>query len=331
MSEIRYNILKNRYVIVANNRALRPNEQKKEPNATLQDKPSPFEYGYEHLTPKEIYSLKDRSGKWRCRVVPNLYNALAIESSNHSSLDGMFETIDGFGAHEVVIETPHSNRTILDFEKSEIVDILSVYQARVNDLKKDFRIKHISIFKNHNFGSGATLKHPHSQILALPYIPPKIEDEIKILKKYHKEHKRSLLEDMISEEKRVKSRILFECENFVAFTPFASMFPFEVMIVAKSKFADIYSMDEFTKNELASMLKRIFSSYSHIEKDISFNMILNTKPINTSSKGANFFRFYIELTPRIYNFGGFEIGSGDIINPISPEKACEFLKRYIDV
>ncbi len=333
MSQIRYNILKDKEVIIAQKRAYRPNnfldkEDKKEHC-------SPFTYGNEHLTPPEIFALRDsgecNSPNWRVRVVPNLYNAVDIESDHRGFRDGFFEGYGGFGAHEVVIETPKREHKIEEFSQKEIADILLAYQIRLNDLSREDRIKHISIFKNHGKNSGASIDHPHSQIIGLPHIPKNIRDEIGIQKEYFLKHKRRLLDDIISEESREKKRVLFEGDNFFVYCPYASLFPFEVHIVAKNSFSSLFVADSFTIDELAMSLKKIFFGYSKIDRDISFNIAYKLMPINhdLDRDEIKSTRFYIELTPRIYNLAGFEIGFGEMINPIQPEIAATFLRKEI--
>jgi UDPglucose--hexose-1-phosphate uridylyltransferase len=171
MSEFRYNKLTQEWVLFAPNRAKRDtrfNRHEKQLSTEIQS--CPFELGNEHNTPNEVARIGEKHN-WRCRIVPNLYHALSIEDKPRSYKNASFENKAGFGAHEVIIETPSHTKQMFDFSVEEFYDYFSIINMRLKDLKKDKRIKYFSVFKNYGENSGATQIHSHSQLIAKPFIP----------------------------------------------------------------------------------------------------------------------------------------------------------------
>jgi UDPglucose--hexose-1-phosphate uridylyltransferase len=309
MSQIRYCILKNRYSIIEPKRAIKPFSFKIEENINIK---CPFCEENSDMIEIEIL----RTGT--CRVVANQFNALAIESDNSSKREGFFEYRNGFGAHEVIIETPHHRKKMGDYTIDEFIDYFSAINRRFVDLKKDFRIKYVQLFKNSGVLAGASLYHEHSQIIALPFVPKNVIGQIERNREYKNIHSRSLIGDIVDEEIRLNERIVAINSEFVAFCPYGSLFPFEVII---APIAEISSFEYLSKfDELASIFKRVFHSMYETIGHFSFNIYLH----NIKSG-----RFYFDITPRIYQMGGFELSSEIFINPIVPETAANQLRESV--
>ena len=331
MSEFRYCKLKEEWVVFAPERLKRPNDlENKKEEQNLQEinqDNCPFDFGFEKFSPGEITRI-EQNGQWQCRVVPNLYNALSIDVNPNSYRDSFFEKFTGFGAHEVVIETPIHNKQMWDFEYNDFVNYFSILQNRVVNLQKDSRLNYVSVFKNYGKNAGASLSHAHSQIMALPFLPKKIKNEIAMKKEYFKKHKRALMDDLVYEEKGFSKNIIFENKDFILYCPYASSFAFEAKIVAKKKLS---SLSEFTKSEVSSLsdiTKHYFELLKSALGDISFNMLVNNAPYEGYDEFTkDYFRFNIEIKPRLYKLAGFELDSEILINVVLPEEACKIYKE----
>jgi len=330
LSEFRYCKLKKEWRLFAPERLRRPNDlnNKKEihPGELIHEK-CPFDEGKEDFTPDEIARIS-QDGKWKCRVVPNLYNALSINVQPQSTRDSFFEKQSGFGAHEVVIETPSHDKQIWDYDYNDLVNYFTIIQERVINLQKDDRFSYLSIFKNQGENAGASMSHSHSQIIALPFIPKKIKEEISYKKEYFDEHKRALLDDLLYEELEYNKNIVAQNSEFVIVCPYASEFAFEVKIIPKKKLS---SLKEFNKSELSALCDIVydfFKLYHGALGEMPFNMIIKNAPYeNYEHKTKDYFRFCIEIKPRIYKQAGFELDSDISINVVLPEDATKIYKE----
>lgn len=335
MSEFRYHRLKEQWTIIAKERLSRPGLP---PVETELAEESPFAYGNEHLTPPEIDAIRPEGSKpntpdWLTRVVPNKYRALSIENDPRPKSEGCYESFSGFGAHEVVIDQPDSGKRPHDYSLSEWVRLLQTIQRRLRNLDSDPQMAYIQIFKNEGRQAGATISHPHTQLIGLPMIPPDVIKELEIAKNHFAKTRRTLLLDMVHEEFRLDERIVFENRSFAIFCPYASRFPFEVCIAPKMLLEPLYHIDESVTAELADALAFITSSLQRVVKNLPYNLLFKTAPFVREHPDPAFFhglkRYYpwhIEITPRLYNLAGFELASGMAINPVVPEEAARFLK-----
>ncbi len=335
MSQIRICPLSNKQVIIAPERLHRPIQLQTQ---NIEDDLSlcPFERGCEQSTPDEIYSIKDKDGKWICRVVPNLYRALNIEEEKYSQRDGFFTFQSGLGAHEIIIETPQHNLKPHEYTLEQYKAYLKTVISRLNDLSQDTRLEYIQLFKNHGLKAGASLKHPHSQIMATAFIPSSIDALIENQRRYFKQHKRPLLQDIVYEELRLEKRVIYENDTFVAFSPYASAYPFEIMIAPKIQLHTITSVTQYQKSQLAHALKASYQALFGVLGDIDFNLMIHNAPPTRENSNPNYFyqieqfyTFFLHITPRIYTLAGYELSSGIHINPVTPEDATQKLKEEI--
>ncbi len=336
MSHYRFCPLSGECVIISKKRKRRPSDFAYTSNVG-DSIVSPFTYGNESKTPPEIYAIRDNGSAvnkpgWKVRVVPNKFNALDIEKEPKKIRFGLYDTMDGFGAHEVVIDTPRFPSDIYDYSIEETELLLAAIFARVRDLSRDSRLKYILPFKNSGPFSGATIAHPHTQIMAMPFMPLSVETELVKCKRYHSEHFRSLLEDMVQEEISANSRVVIRSEHFLVFCPFASMYPFSIFIMPISQKTDILSLDINVKKELSCVLNDAIFRLGQAIEGLSFNMIFKLKPpVREDEKELNIYHLMdeyhgwrIELQPRLAFDGGLEVGSGIMINSVLPVEAAEF-------
>jgi len=235
----------------------------------------------------------------------------------------------------VIIETPDHNRSLADLTVNEITDVLLTYRARYLDLRKDFRLRYMVIFKNHGQRAGASLEHSHSQLIAVPLVPPVASTELEIARNYFRTKERCIFCDIISFELKEGDRIVREFANFVILTPYASSSPFELRLYPKRHSHDFALMNDAQLAELAVALKDMLLRVKTVLRDASYNFILHTsppmhhrpgKPGHWSSLEYDF-HWHIELVPRLTQLAGFEWGTGFFINPTSPEDAAGFLRE----
>ena len=327
MSDIRYNLIEDRFVIIAPERLHRPIFSATLPNKKELIKEHiiscPFCKGNEYMTTPEIYSLRNKQG-WKTRVVPNLYKAVSIESNQHSKYDGIFKSYEGFGAHEVLIDTPKHDVKIYQWTIANFIDWITTLQHRINDLKNDSRLNYLSIFKNYGALAGASQSHPHTQLIALPIIPTNIVRQYEQFAIHYKDTGNILIEDIIVQEYNDKERIVFDNKNFVAFCPYASEYPFEVIIASKEGLSRLEDIDENEKEELSIILSKVFRALTQALGDFDFNLIINIPPLQ--DEVDSFSRLNIRITPRIYQHAGFELATQMMINPIEPKEAAKKLR-----
>ena len=336
MSEIRRDRLHDHYVLIAPERMRRPDTLLVKPSSTSKDS-CPFCEGHEEMTPPEIYAIRSNHSNengWSVRVIPNLYKAVQIELEDYSKVDGMFESRPGVGAHEIVIDTPSHDCRPASLDSLQIGQWLSAISMRIADLRQDKRLIHISVFKNHGENAGATQPHPHTQIIALPVEPHNV---LRLMEKdfqYYRRHGRGKVEDILENEVNEKLRIITQRGDFVAFCPFASSFPFEVMIAPKRALSTLDDLNRDDIVHLSELLKEVFMRLDVQLGNFNYNLAFNMAPLNSNFENEPYFphlkkyyRMTIRIMPRIYRLGGFELSTGMLINPVEPEEAADLLRE----
>jgi len=329
MPELRRDPVIGRWVIIAKERGKRPLEFEKVKEANSVQG-CPFCPGNEKFTPSEItaYGKAGRhkdSGEWTLRVVPNKYPVLQIEGSLNRQGEGIYDKMNGVGAHEVIIESPDHFKEIPELTKRQVEDVICMYKERIIDLKKDSRLEFILVFKNRGAQAGATLSHPHSQLIATPIIPKRAKEEIAGAKNHYEYKERCVYCDILGQEASSLSRVVAENEHFFAFCPFASRFPFETWILPKfhsSKFEDIQ------KNEVgnfAGILQAVLGRLDKVLDRPPFNFIIHNSPLKDPH--VPYFHWYLEIIPKLIHVAGFEWGTGFYVNPTPPEEAAKFLRE----
>lgn len=328
MPELRKDPIVGRWVIISTERARRPSDFAPDP-VHPRAASCVFCAGSEDKTPPEIFahrapgSAPDTPG-WTCRVVANKFPALRIEGDLEPEGDGMFDRMNGVGAHEVVIETPDHAGSLASMSVDAATDVLAAYRERVRDLKKDPRFEYVLVFKNHGEAAGASLEHPHSQLIATPIIPIMVTEELEGSRRYWDRKERCPWCDVVRQERRSKHRVIAEANGFIAVAPFAPRFPFETWILPtrhRSAFEDC-EIDEL--RALASLLQDFLTRLNRVLLDPPFNFMLHTAPLRETS--LPYFHWHLEIMPKLTRVAGFEWGSGFFINPVPPEAAADALR-----
>ncbi|MBT1248620.1 galactose-1-phosphate uridylyltransferase [Thermosipho sp. 1244] len=329
MPEYRKDPVVRRWVIIATERAKRPHDFSV-PREEKKEGFCPFDYGNEHTTPPEVLAFRPddsepNSPGWWVRVVPNKFPAVDPNIEVQKYGHGMYDAMTGFGYHEVIIETPDHNSTFALYDDKQAQEVVWAYVKRYNEIEKDERIKYILIFRNHGALGGASLPHPHSQIIAIPSIPKRVLEEMNGSKDYYDYKERCVFCDMISQEKIENRRIIEENEHFIAFAPYASRFPFEIWIIPKEHAHNFGAISEEQIPTFARILKNSLYRIYKVLDNPPYNFVIHTSP--TYEEGKIYYHWHVEIMPRLTRVAGFEWGSGFYINPVPPEDAAKYLRN----
>ncbi|MBU1113155.1 MAG: galactose-1-phosphate uridylyltransferase [Candidatus Omnitrophica bacterium] len=341
MPELRKDPIIGRWVIIATERAKRPQEFKVSHNSQSPSQDCPFCSGHEEYTPAEISAIREKGAKpngsgWQVRTVPSivplLYSSGELEKRPH----GIYDMMNGVGVHEVIVESPRHIASLDELEPSEISQVLEMYRQRILDLEKDIKFKYVLIFKNHGARSGATgSEHSRSQLIALPACPKSVKGELDGAKRYFDYKDRCVYCDMISQEIGDKKRLILDQDGFVAIAPFASRFPFETWILPKNHSADFSKNSDDELYSLAKIFKEVLHKIKITLSDPPYNYMLHIAPYRRPKPGYwstidQDYHWHIEIIPRLTQVAGFEWGTGFYINPTPPEEAAKFLREAKD-
>ena len=329
MPELRKDPIIGRWVIISTERSKRPSDLVVQ-KSTARGGFCPLCPNNEDKTPPEIFAVRDGntqpdSAGWRLRVVPNKFPALVVEGDLNKRGEGIYDKMSGVGAHEVVIETPDHNATASTMTIDDYKMILFAYKQRTLDLKQDSRLRYLAIFKNNGEVAGASLEHPHSQIIGLPVVPKRAMEELDCSQAYYNYKERCVFCDVIDQELSDGKRIILENDGFVAFAPFASRFPFETCIVPKKHIACFEDTDNDLFDAMADILSNILKKINSALDFPPYNYMLHSSPFNKDVH--EFYHWHIEIIPRLTKVAGFEWGTGFYINPTPPEQAAQHLRE----
>ena len=264
-------------------------------------------------------------------MVPNSLPRLRIEGELARRAEGLHDLMNGVGAHEIIVETSRHDRSLHDLEIEEISDVILAYIARIVDLEGDKRVRYVSIFKNHGEGAGAnTISHSISQLIALPITPRAIKTKLMIARAYYALKERCIYCDVIQQELKGRKRLIGENEDFVAFAPFASRFPFEMRILPKSHSSAFSRIGATQGKNLALILRDVLQKLDQKVGEPPYNLSLHDRPFLRPRRDywdtiEEDFHWHIEILPQMSRITGFEWASGFFYNPLPPEVAARFL------
>jgi len=327
MPELRQNFLTKEWVIIATERAKRPEDlvahhQPKQVEPFV--KTCPFCPGNEDQTPPEVLRTPTGNGLWQVRVVPNRFAALNKDVEPARTIHRSRRTINGFGIHDVIVETPDHSQFMPLMTDERVADILRVYKTRYNELSHDPRIAHITMFKNHGRDAGTSLEHPHSQLIATPVISHQIRERIHQALSHYDEYGECIFCQMVSEELQDGVRIVMTTEHFVALELFASATPFCTHIYPKCHMASFGDISAAETKDLARILRTVLAKMYYGLDNPDFNYTIRSAP--AECVGVKYFHWYVSIIPRLTRVAGFELGSGMFINSVLPEAAAAFLR-----
>jgi len=326
MSELRQCPIAGHWVVVAENRAARPNEFKSPPTSTSAGS-CPFCVGHEELTPPAIATFPAQATTdWQVRVVPNKFPALEPQAQPYLTEPNPWGVVEpGLGTHEVVIESAQHAVLTGDISADQLAAVLRIYRERLQALGADGRWRYAQVFKNVGRGGGASLAHLHSQILTSATVPPLIMTELAEGTRHAQQTERCLFCDLIERERSDGRRVVADSEGTIVLCPFASRLPYETWILPTSHQSHFEDSDDQTLASLAAKLHAIVKLFEDYLAEAAYNYLIHTAPFD-SLRGPHY-HWHVEIIPRVTMMAGFEWGSGYFINPVSPETAAAALKR----
>lgn len=330
MPELRKDPIIGRWIIISTERGKRPTDFIVETNETRGGF-CPLCPGNENTTPPEVLSYSGTAGHqanrpgWDLRVVPNKYPALIIEGNLNKEGDGLYDRMNGIGAHEVIIETPDHNESFANLPADRMIRVFLAYRDRLLDLAQDPRFRYVMVFKNFGAAAGASLEHSHSQLIALPIVPRMISSEIEGSLSYFKYKERCIFCDIIRQEIKQDKRVVAENELFLAIVPYAPRSPFEMWILPKQHASSYLAMDDAHFKALTAIFSECMRRLDTCIPNVPYNFVLHGAPLR--SQPLEHYHWHFEIMPKLTMIAGFEWGSGFYINSIPPEEAAQFLKE----
>ena len=331
MSELRQDQTTKEWVILAPERAKRPRQKpRKNPKDEIPDWDAscPFCPGNEAKTPHETLRIpvSSKGSDWEVRVITNKFAALQPTGSTERIEEGLFfHKMNGFGVHEVIIESPSHNTPMALMPYQQVEKVITVYQQRYNALKKMRKLKHITIFKNHGRESGTSLVHPHSQLVATPVAATYYRRKFDVAFDYYDDMGRCLYCSLIACELEKGERVVAETEQFVILHPYASRVPWETWIIPKVHRASFGLYPQKSLGELAMVLKdTLLCLYRGLENP-ALNFMIDTT--TTEDEVNPYYHWHIRVVPRLTLRAGFEMGSGIYINSALPEQTARLMNQ----
>lgn len=326
-SELRQDLVTGDWVVIATGRAKRPEDfasHKKTEVKEISEDACPFCNPEKTDQMKDVLIYERSDSDWSLRVFPNKFPAFSRSRIPKHYEEGPYFGMDGTGYHEIVVTRDHE-KSIALLETLEVAEIFDAYQNRYIDLMNKKSVNYIEIFHNHGGDSGATLTHPHSQLMAIPVISPYVKGELDGAESYYKSNKDCVYCAMIEWEGENGKRVVFENNKFIAYCPYSSRVAFEVWVMPKkhSPYFERITKDE--KIELAEAMRATLKKIYIALNNPSYNFYIHTSP--SDGKDYPHFHWHIEILPRMSVWGGFELSTGIEVSTIQPEVAAEHLKN----
>ncbi len=323
-SELRFDLVSKDWVVIATGRARRPetfaeHQREKHETAeqdcffcTLKDQEKP------------VLEYKNEQGDWEVLVIPNKYPAFTPSHGFHERAEGPYSLMDGVGYHEVVITRDHK-KSLAELPVQQIHKVIDAYQERYLELANEKFVNYISIFHNHGKEAGASVAHPHSQIIALPLIDPDLSRSLNGSRLFFENQGECVHCKMMEWDREDGQRIIFENKEFVVLVPFAARAAFEVRIYPKEHHAYFERIKEQDKELLAQAIQEALSRIFKGLNDPAYNFFLHTAPADGKDYGH--YHWHFEILPKTSVWAGFELGTGIEISTIEPEAAAKYLRE----
>lgn len=330
MSEFRQDRTTGRWVIIAPERMGRPNSGSFDERAAMTaardpDPDCPFCPGNEHLLPRIIEEMPDEEPPgWLTRVVPNKYPAVTSEKEQAFERAGTGGTLPGCGFHEVIVETPNHDADLAGLSERRLAAVIATYRDRYAKLLMRPRIESVMIFRNHGRAGGASLQHPHSQLVATPVVPPYLAEMAAWAEARRREHGHCVTCEAISHELDDGQRVVEATDRFAALVPFAAACPFELWILPRRHQASFADLADGDIPDFAALLGRCLRRIERALDNPAYTYAIQSAPAEHAN--APYFHWRLRLLPNVVTPGGFEIGGGLPINPASPEADAETLR-----
>ncbi|EKE19499.1 MAG: hypothetical protein ACD_8C00146G0004 [uncultured bacterium] len=327
-SELRQDIVSGDWVVIATGRAKRPDEfanfQRTQDDKGIEG--CLFEDPVASGQEKDVLIYHKADGDWTLRVFPNKYPAFSLGKSKHSLSEGPYTAMSGIGYHEIVVTRDHYRQLAL-MENMEIAEVFDAYQDRFLEHMKKKSVNYIAIFHNHGKEVGASIPHPHSQLMAIPVVAPYVKLELDGAQKYYKSNKECVYCTIVEYEREDKKRLVFENDQFIAFCPFASRVAFEVHVMPKFHSPYFERITDDQKVKLAEVFGKAMKAVYGALQDPPYNFYIHSAPCD----GTDYphFHWHIEILPHTATWAGFELDTGIEISTLQPEVAAEYLRKQL--
>jgi UDPglucose--hexose-1-phosphate uridylyltransferase len=324
ISELRFNLGSKDWVLIATGRGKRPDSFAKQERVKDVTPESECVFCNIESQEKPVLEYKDKKGQWALAVIPNKYPAFTHADSLHERAEGPYSLMDGVGFHEVVVSRGH-HQSLAEMSHEQARLVINSYQERYLALSKEEFVNYISIFHNHGREAGASVGHPHSQIIAIPLIDPDVRQSLNGSRVFFENQGECVHCKMIEWEQEDGRRIIFENKDFIALAPFASRVSFEVRIYPKIHQANFEKIVDLEKDSLVEVLQAVLKKMFSGLNDPPYNFFVHTSPCD--GKDYTHYHWYIDILPKTATWAGFELGAGIEISTIEPEKAAEYLRE----
>lgn len=333
MPELRKDPVLGRWIIISK-------ERQKRPTDFFVDEPKvlggfcPLCVGNESSTPSEVLAFRTNpeaaanSPDWQVRVVPNKYPALIIEGELGKEGEGLYDRMNGIGAHEVIVESPGHEDLFWDLPVNHLSLVFRSFRDRLKDLEQDSRFRYVMIFKNYGKAAGASLEHSHSQLIALPVLPRMIVSELEGAKSYYRYKDRCIFCDIIRQEIQQDVRVVCQNDLFITIAPFAPRTPFEMWVLPKEHASGFCSLDDHKLTSLSQLFSETLRRLNRCIPNVPYNFVLHTQPLRSGE--IDYFHWHFEIVPKLTSIAGFEWGTGFYINPLPPEEAAQYLRESLE-
>ena len=331
MAEIRRDLLKNNWVAIAPESALKPRDfpiKRRGIDSIGNEVFCPFCAGHEGATPPEILAVREEGSApdtpgWSIRVVPNKFAVFKLEGELAEYHTGIYQSLSGVGSQEVVIEDPRHGIDMHDFDAAKIAQIFRIWKRRYIALSSDLRIKYVQIYKNRGIFAGASQEHSHSQLMGLPFVPRCNAGIID----FYQRNQLCLLCAIAEEERKTGLRVIFESDRFLLVCPYASRFSYETWLIPKRHCAQFADISEVEINDLANICISYLRMMMDTLQDPAYNLVVNTAPVNSGRQPG--YHWFLEITPRLLVTTGLDIATGIYTNPVAPELAAGLFRQHL--
>jgi UDPglucose--hexose-1-phosphate uridylyltransferase len=328
MSELRKDPITGRWVIISTERRKRPSDFHLSRVHITPDPSCPFCEGHEQMTKHEVLSRRRNGSQpnqpgWDLRVVPSQFPVLRVEGVLDRQGEGLFDKMNGIGAHEVIIESPRHEDTLATMDQAAVEQVLWAFRERVLDLKQDRRFRYIIIFKNYGAAAGSSLGHSHSQLIALPIVPREVREEVDGAKAHFEKKERCVFCDIVRQEADGK-RLVAQNADMMALIPYAPRFPFETWILPKRHQASFEEAERYEYASLARLLGDILRRMNKMLELPPYNLLIHTAPL--AEAAGEYYHWHVEIIPTLTRVAGFEWATGFYLNPTAPEEAAQVLR-----
>ncbi|EXB89958.1 putative galactose-1-phosphate uridyltransferase [Morus notabilis] len=276
--------------------------------------------------PSDFKSKSPTINNWKIRVIQNLYPALSrqnpdsnavVQDSNANSM-----ILEGLGFHDVVIESPLHSIQLCDLSPQDIGDVVLAYRTRILQIMCYNSIKYVQVFKNHGVSAGASMSHSHSQMLALPIVPPTVSARLDSMKEYFDQTQKCSVCEVQGED-----HLIDASTHFISVVPFAASFPFEIWIIPRDHSPHFHEINDEKAADLGGLLKLMLKKLALQLDNPPFNFMIQTSPLDITASELSFSHWFLQIVPQLTGVGGFEIGTGCYINPVFPEDAAKVLRE----